>query len=161
MKLRSISLHRALDLILGETGGSGKIGYTVDENVIEITTQDLIDSRMYTRVYPVEDLIMEVPDFSDAPDFSLTSTSNNSSQNGGGNSGSGSSPFSGSSSSASADKGKTKTERANELMDLIRSVVQPEIWQENGGKAVIRYYNGNLVVTAPRSVQEAIGGPFD
>lgn len=160
VKLRSISLHRALDLVLGETAGAGKIGYTVDENVIEITTQELIDSRMYTRVYPVEDLIMEIPDFTNAPDFSLSSSTSSSSQGGGG-SGSNSLFSGGGSSSANTDKGKTKTERATELMDLIRSVVQPEIWQENGGKAVIRYYNGNLIVTAPRSVQEAIGGQFD
>ena len=164
VRLRSISLSRALDIVLGEAAGNGKIGYSVDENVIEITTQELIDSKMYTRVYPVDDLIMEIPDFTNAPDFSLTSTSNNSQQNGGGSGSSGSSAslFSGSGgSSGSSEKTKTKTERANDLMELIRSVVQPEIWQENGGKAVIRYWNGSLIVTAPRSVQEAIGGPFD
>ena len=37
---------------------------------------------MYTRVYPVEDLLMEIPDFNDAPDFSLNSTSTNSQQGG-------------------------------------------------------------------------------
>ena len=56
---------------------------------------------------------------------------------------------------------KSKTERANELMDLIRNIVQPDVWTENGGKAAIRYWNGNLIVTAPRSVLEAIGGAFD
>jgi hypothetical protein len=162
VKLRAITLHRALNIVLGEAGGNGKIGYTVDENVIEITTQELIDSRMYTRVYPVDDLIMEIPDFTDAPEFSLQSTSNNVNQaGGGGGSGASTSPFGGSGNSGSGEKTKTKTERANDLMDLIRSTIQSDIWQENGGKAVIRYWNGNLIVTAPRSVQEAIGGPFD
>jgi hypothetical protein len=41
---------------------------------------------------------------------------------------------------------------------MIRETVRPEIWRENGGAASIRFYNGNLIVTAPRSVQEAIGG---
>jgi hypothetical protein len=32
---------------------------------------------------------------------------------------------------------------------------------QNGGKGTIRFFNGNLIVTAPRSVHEAIGGPVD
>ena len=33
-----------------------------------------------------------------------------------------------------------------------------EMWRDNGGTAAIRYFNGHLIVTAPRSIQEAIGG---
>ncbi|HZK81658.1 MAG TPA: hypothetical protein VFC46_11335, partial [Humisphaera sp.] len=55
----------------------------------------------------------------------------------------------------------TREDRAKSVVDLIMAVIQPEIWQENGGKAAIRYWNGNLIVTAPRSVQEAIGGAWD
>jgi uncharacterized membrane protein YgcG len=165
LHLRAVTLRRALSLLLSDSVAGGKVGYTVDENVIEISTQELIDSIMYTRVYPIEDLIMVIPDFDNPPDFSLQATSNNSSQNGSGGGGGGggsSSLFSGSAGGgASSEKTKSKTERANELMDLIRSVIQPEIWQENGGKAAMRYWSGNLIITAPRSVLEAIGGPFD
>ncbi len=73
LKLRSVSLRKALDLILSEAGGGDKLGFSVDEGVIEIATREIIDSKMYTRVYPIEDLIMIIPDFDDAPDFSLTS----------------------------------------------------------------------------------------
>jgi general secretion pathway protein D len=167
VKLRSISLHRALDIVLGETGGTGKIGFTYDQNVIEITTQELIDTKMYTRIYPVQDLIMEVPDFTNAPDFNLQSTSTTGSGGANGASGGGSNGGStglfngGGSNSNNATPTKTPTERANDLMELIRSTVQPDVWQENGGKASIHFFNGNLIITAPRSVLEAIGGPFD
>lgn len=50
--------------------------------------------------------------------------------------------------------------KAQELIDLIMETVYPDIWLENGGKATIRFFKGNLVVTAPRSVHEAIGGPL-
>jgi anti-sigma28 factor (negative regulator of flagellin synthesis) len=115
---------------------------------------------MYTRVYPIEDLIMTIPDFIDAPDFSLNSTSNNQSQN----------PQSGASGSGNSSSGlqlgeqqkekkqPTREERAQELVDLIKSIIQPDVWADNGGKAQIRYWNGNLIITAPKSVQEAIGG---
>jgi hypothetical protein len=164
LKLRSISLRRALDLMLGETGGSGKIGFTYDDNVIEITTQELIDSRMYTKIYPVQDLIMEIPDFTDAPNFNLSSNTqaNQAGTGGGGSSSSSTSLFTGNTGNSNNSKsGKTTTERANDLMDLIRSTVQPDCWVENGGKAAIHFFNGNLIITAPRSVLEAIGGPFD
>ena len=161
MRLRQVTLRKALSLMLSEVGGGDKLGFGVDEGVIEISSREMIDSRMYTRVYPIEDLIMVIPDFTDAPDFSLTSQSSGSSAGGSsGSSGSGG-LFSGSSQSASKAPEKSKTERANDLIELIRSVIQPGVWVENGGKAAIRYWNGNLVVTAPRSVLEAIGGSFD
>lgn len=59
------------------------------------------------------------------------------------------------------EKIKSKVERAEALVTLVRETVRPEIWKENGGNAAVRYYNGNLIVTAPRSVQEAIGGPLE
>lgn len=167
LKLRSVSLRKALDLILSEAGGGDKLGFSVDEGVIEIATREIIDSKMYTRVYPIEDLIMIIPDFDDAPDFSLTSQTSGSQGGSGGAGGAGGGGSSGglfggnTSQNSNKEVVKSKTERANDLMDLIRNIVQPDVWVENGGKAAIRYWNGNLIVTAPRSVQEAIGGPFD
>ena len=65
---------------------------------------------------------------------------------------------SGSGGGKTAEKTTTKAERAEALVALVREKVRPEIWRENGGTASIRYYNGHLVVTAQRSVQDAIGG---
>lgn len=182
VRLRSVSLRKALLMILAEAGGGDTLTYDMDEGVVEITTKELADSRMITKVYPIEDLIMDIPDFTDAPEFDLTSLSNQSQgggsggsggagggggySGGGGSSGSGglfgSSGSSGGGSGASREgPGKTKQERADDLVTLIRSVVQPDIWQENGGKAAIRYWQGNLIITAPRTVHEAIGGPVD
>jgi hypothetical protein len=166
VRLRRVSLRKALEMVLSEAGGGDKLAYDTDQNVIEITTSELANARMFTRVYPILDLIMEIPDFTDAPDLSLNSTSNNANQNpqggggiGAGGGGGGASPFQGE--GTKEKPGLTREERAKAVVDLIMSVIQPEIWQENGGKAAIRYWNGNLIVTAPRSVQEAIGGAWD
>jgi hypothetical protein len=169
IRLRGVSFKKALSMVLAEAGGGDKLTYDVDEGVIQVTTRELADERMITRVYPVQDLITEIPDFTDAPDFSLNSTSNNSNQNpqggggigaGGGSGGTTSSPFVDSQNKKQEDI-KTKAERSQELMDLIRAVIFPDAWQENGGKSALRMWNGNLVVTAPRSVQEALGGVQD
>ena len=160
----------ALDMVLTEAGGGDKLGYDIDQNVLSITTREMVDAKMYTKVYPIQDLIMDIPDFTDAPDLSLNSTSNNQNQNpqggggvgasgnSGGGSGGSNGPFSNTTGGGNKEPVKTKDEKAKDLIDLIQAIIQPEIWQENGGKAAIRYWNGNLIVTAPRSVQEAIGG---
>jgi hypothetical protein len=48
-------------------------------------------------------------------------------------------------------------ERGEKLVQLIMMLVSPEVWVENGGFSRIRYFNGTLIVTAPRSVQAQIG----
>jgi hypothetical protein len=172
LRLRQVSLRKALALLLGEVGGGDTLTYDVDEGVIDITTRELADHRMITRVYPIEDLIMEIPDFTDAPQFSLDAAANQG-QGGGGGGGAGGSGgggqvsvanslfANGANQTTTSDPGKSKTERAQDLIDLIENLISSDVWKENGGPASIRYFNGNLVVTAPRSVQEAIGGDFD
>ncbi len=57
--------------------------------------------------------------------------------------------------------GDPAKDKGQELLDLIIETVFPDMWTQNGGKCSIRFFNGHLVVTAPRSVHEAIGGPLE
>lgn len=171
LHLTGITLRKALEMLLTEASGGDTVTYVVDQGVIEITTRDLADHMMTTRVYPVEDLLMVIPDFTDAPQFSLDASQNQGNTGGsGGGSGSGginqggvsNTIFQGTGNTGTnTEQVKTKAERAQELVDLIEAVVSPDVWKEQGGPATIRYYNGMLVVTAPRAVQEAIGGDYD
>jgi uncharacterized membrane protein YgcG len=163
VNLRNVALRKVMDLVINEAGAGVQLAYYVDQGVIEVTTRELADKDLFTKVYPVQDLLVEVPDFA-GPDFNITS--NNSSQtsgSGGGGGGGGNGLFGGGSSSGTSrdEKVLTKTERAQQLIDVITSVVQPDVWQMNGGTAAIRFFNGNLIVTAPRSVHEALGGVVD
>ena len=65
-----------MEMVLTEASGGDTLSYVVDQGVIEITTRDLADHMMVTRVYPVEDLLMVIPDFTDAPQFSLDASQN-------------------------------------------------------------------------------------
>ncbi|MGH7213548.1 MAG: hypothetical protein ACREIT_02110 [Tepidisphaeraceae bacterium] len=153
IRLRGVSLRKALTLMLAEAGGGtgvSPITFTLDGGVIEITTREIADRKMYTRVYPVEDLLMEIPNF-EGPQMSLQSSGGR--EGGGGSAG----PF-GESRSGDDEEGTTKQERADQLVELIRDTIYPDMWREAGGPASIRYFRGNLIVTAPRSVHEAIGG---
>jgi hypothetical protein len=172
--LAGITLRKALDMVLNDAAGGDAITYFVDQGVIEITTRDIADHNMVTRVYPVEDLLMEIPDFTDAPSFSLDQSQSSGGGGGGGQplgqGGGGGGQINVSNQlfqnanqngQNNRNQGKTKAERAQDLVDLIQAIIYPDIWKDNGGTASIRYFNGMLVVTAPRSVQEAIGGEYD
>jgi len=179
IRLRDVRMEKVLRTLLVEASPSVPLTFYSEEGVIEVTTAEIADQQMITRVYPVDDLLMEVPDFDNAPDFNLNSGggTNGSSGRGGGSSGGGGRSGGGGSSGGgggglfggggggggakTAEKTLTKTQRAEALVTMVRETVRPEIWRENGGMASIRYYNGNLIITAPRSVHEAIGGPVE
>lgn len=165
IRLRAVSMRKVLNLLLSEASGGDTLAWYVDQGVVEITTKELADKKMYTKVYPVDDLIMDVPDFDMAPSFNLQQATQQSQGTGGGGGGgsSGSQGLFGNANQNDTRREltKTKTERGEELVLLIKELVQPDVWVDSGGPAQIRYYNGSLIVTAPRSVHEAIGGSWD
>lgn len=159
-RLRNVSLRKVLTLVLNESSAGTPLTFYVDDGVIEITTREIADKQLITRVYPIEDLIVEIPDFV-GPDFNLD-TGGNGGGRGGGGGGGGGSPFGGGNGNNNRDgSGSTRAERAQALIDMITSTVEPDAWNVNGGTAAIRFFNGSLIVTAPRSVHEALGGPVD
>ncbi|HZN69783.1 MAG TPA: hypothetical protein VFB66_31195 [Tepidisphaeraceae bacterium] len=159
LRLRSVSLRKVLNLLLSEAGGGDALAYYVDAGVIEITTKEMADKKVYTRVYPVEDLVMDVPDFV-GPNMSLQSASDQAQNQGGGGGGQG---LFGNDQDRrdEEDEGMTREERGEQLVELVKETIRPDIWADNGGTATIRYFRGSLVVTAPRSVHEQLGGGWD
>jgi hypothetical protein len=158
VKLSDVPLRRVIKAVLDETGAGQALTYYVEDGIVEITTRELADAEMITRVYPVDDLVMIIPDFA-GPSFNLQSQGNQTSGKGGGGSGGGQSLFGGGNgaNASQQDTPASKQQRADGLVKMIRDTVKPEIWRENGGPASIRYFNGHLIVTAPRSVHEALG----
>ena len=153
VRVRNVSLRKVLNLVLSESGSGVPLTFYIDDGVIEVTTRELADRVLITKVYPIDDLILEVPDFV-GPEMNL--------EMGNGQGGGQGGPFQGGGQGNNGDdKGTSRVERAEALIDLITEVIQPDIWQKNGGTAAIRFFNGSLIVTAPRSVHEALGGPTD
>jgi hypothetical protein len=167
LRLRGVKVGVALQKTL-DAAGAGLLAFYVDQNVINVTTRALADERMITRVYAVEDLLTEVPNYGSVPEFSVSGNGGGSrtagaSRGGGGGSGGGSSSGvfgggGGGSGTTTTDQRKTRAERGDELIDLIQTTIRPDVWNVNGGKAAIRFTGGKLVVTAPLDVHKAIGG---
>ena len=168
-KLRNIKFSKALGIILDSVGGgTTKLGYTIDEGVIEIATAEELGKNTLTRVYDIRDLIINIPDFNDAPDFSLNSTSNNSSQNGGGGAGGGGGGGGGGNNNLfgnnsqgggqKQDQGPTRQELVDGIIKLITETVAPDSWRDAGGSVgAMRELQGQLIVTqTPENQRELV-----
>jgi hypothetical protein len=163
LTLHSVSMGKALELALAQASPNNLLTYYVDDNVVEVTTQSNADSKMITVVYDVEDLIALDDSFNPAAS-SGSSISLSGGGGGGGGGGSSSAISSSSNNSSGGGAGGTgKDAKTDKLIKLIETTVRPEIWKDNdqGGNATISVFNDKLIVTAPRSVQEAINGPID
>ncbi|MFH0983496.1 MAG: hypothetical protein V2A79_18410 [Planctomycetota bacterium] len=150
-----VSFRKALEEILALLGGSAiELGYTVSEGVITVATRDYLARKVFTEVYDINDLLMRVPDFTEAPQVNLQQSG------GGGGPGGGSAtqnPFQGGSGGGGEEDQRTRRERAEEIVELIRETIEPESWREAGGtEASIRALEANLVVTQTASAHEQI-----
>src|SRR3954471_2895944 len=52
LRVRNVTLEKSLNLILSEAGAGDKLAYYTDQGVVEITTREISDQQMITRVYP-------------------------------------------------------------------------------------------------------------
>src|SRR2546421_7564942 len=153
LQLRDVPLRKVLQMLLDDAA-PGQCTFYVEDGVIEVTTKQIADAQLITKVYPVQDIVMDVPNFN-APPVNLSTSAGN---GGGRVSGGGSSPFANNSSEQTAQQQtpKSKDQRSEDLVTLIKESVQPEIWRDAGGTATIRQFNGVIIVTAPRSVHDAL-----
>ncbi len=124
-------------------------------------TKRQANMRPVLRVYDVSDMVMRIPNFTNAPRLDLNEALSNTNSGGSGGTGGG-----GGSSGLFTDEDETeedvptKQENGEDLADLIRNTIEPEIWQANGGAyASVRYYDGRLIVNAPMYVHQQIGIP--
>jgi type II secretory pathway component HofQ len=162
LQVRDLTLRKMLQLVLDQVSPAAQLTYSTDANVLEITTQEEADKKMITKVYVVDDLVMTDNSANmKPPTFNLsdiTTSGTTAGGGGGGASGGGGSLFT-QNSTDSNSSGDTTEKRGQDLVTLVREIVRPTIWKEAGGTASIRYFSGKLIVTAPVSVHEAIGGP--
>ncbi len=171
-RLRDVKFSKALSTILESAGGGAtKLSYSIDEGVITISTAEDLSKNVITRVYDIRDLTVDVPEFDDAPNFSLSN--NNASggggggrnggggggggnRNGGGGGGGGGGGLfggnggggGGGGARGSGTSGTSRDERVEALTKLIQDTVAPDSWREAGGVVgSLRELSGQLIVT--------------
>jgi hypothetical protein len=157
------ALVTILELVMKQ-GSDDETSWTLGDGFVEIGTKDQLNKEKYVRIYPVRELLFTAPRFDNAPELDLESVLQSTQQAGGGGGGGG-----GGSGSIFDDENDNEdtaraneTDQADELIDIITSIVEPTQWESLGGEGgSIRYFRGNLLINASDYLHRQVGGyPF-
>ncbi len=156
---REITLKKVLTEVLEQAGG-GKVdlGFEVSEGVITVATRDRLDRDVFMRVYDISDLLMEVPNFTNAPMVDLRdATAEPKTEK------SNIVPWSrGDDDDEEYESDPERMSRVRKIIRLIQDSIHPDSWRQSGGTGgSIREINGQLVVTQNSAVQGQIRGLLD
>ncbi len=152
MQLQNVPAEKALRLVLDEAGGElVKLGFTIDDGVIVIATQEFLSQKTDLRTYDIKDLVVQIPSFADAPEFDLNQIASDTGGGGGG----GQSIFE-DIDDTDADA-LPRSERIAQIMDLVRNSIDPENWRSAGGlTSSMEELNGTLIVNTTSENHSAI-----
>jgi len=122
---------------------------------LEMGPKSRLNRKAYLKVYDINDLIFEIPDFPEIPTLDLDTILSQSQQGGGGGGGS---IFE--EEDVSDREGLTREERIQRLEDLIVTSVEPEQWQRAAGDgATIQTYENNFLIRAPAYIHRKLIAP--
>ncbi len=117
-----------------------------DAGTIEIGPRSVLNRRAYVKIYDVQDLLFEAPNFTDVPDLELGSVV----QGQGGTD---------QDVDLELPADSSEADRMENLISLIQTSVEFDQWRENGGDgASITEYQSALLVRAPGYVHRQLGG---
>ncbi|MFI5382147.1 MAG: M56 family metallopeptidase, partial [Tepidisphaerales bacterium] len=133
VRMRDIKFSKALATILSDVGGGNvKLGYTINDGVITISTIDDLNKNTIINVYDIRDLLIDVSKVAQLRD------------------------------APAGLKGEPipyKDELVRDITNLICETVDRESWVANGGKVgQIKFLSGQLIVTATAENQRQIVG---
>lgn len=149
LRLNNVTLEVLLDRVLAKASDPVlPASWAVEDGILTISSDDVLRQNTVLEIYDVRDLLFDVPEFDNAPDFNISSS--------GGGGGGGSSPFSGSSGDPQL---ASPEERVGAISSLIRASVDPGNWADTGGQtSSLTSLNGNFIITTtPRYHREVIG----
>jgi hypothetical protein len=177
-----------LEMMLDQCADPDPCTWQLREGFIEVGTKSRLAAAKEIKYYSIGDLLFEPPYFDNAPKLDLSSALNQGGGFGGGGFGGGGGGFGGGGGLGGGGGGyggggggrggggggnifddpgdekarRSKDEMAQDLIDLITKIVEPDGWDINGGEmASIEYYTGTLIVRAPDFVHRQLGGyPF-
>ena len=139
INLHGVPIAKALHTVLSEAGGAvNPLGYTVEDNVIQVSTKDDLQSDKYrvVCVYPIQDfLLIPSQDDDGPPPMELMPTP-----------------------PAPMDAPTAfRKHKAGRLIKLIQTVVTPTSWLDNGGViGSIAELNGFLIIFQTAENQRAV-----
>ncbi len=163
LNVRNATALNALERILSKVGDEDFDAATWqlgEFGELQIGPRSRLNAKKVLKVYPIQDLILTIPNFANVPDLDIDSVLNQGNNQGGGGGGGGNQgsifeedenddgPF-----------GNLDEEEALKIIEIIETFVEPEQWQATGGDGgTIRYWKGNLLVRAPDYIHRQLNG---
>lgn len=159
--LHNVTMAQVLDEIMDQLSFDSEITFHGEGNILKITSKSDADRKLYTRTYDVAKLLFDVPDHRGAPSIDLSQPP----AGGAGGRGRGAdtvSVFAGSGggNDDDTDDENSERERGEALMRLIRTVIEPDTWDERGGEGSLVVFDRVLTVRNTRTVHELLAGRF-
>jgi len=154
LKLSNASIRTILDRVLEKVSVDSTDGaaWSVNEGIVIVASKTVINRNKVLVIYDIKDLLLEIPDYIEAPQFDLQSILQ-STQGGGG----GQSPFQ--DTENEPPPRRTLEDRTTDLINIITTNVDAPGWQENGGETgFIQQLQGNLIVTQTPANHREIQG---
>jgi type II secretory pathway component GspD/PulD (secretin)/tetratricopeptide (TPR) repeat protein len=157
LNLSNVPVRIVLERVLEKVSKDSSNGawYAINDGVVMISSKVDINKKKSLQIYDIRDLLIEVPDYANAPEFDLQSVLQSSGGSGGGG---GQSPFRDTGNQGPAQK-RSLEDRTNELINIITTNVDEQGWQENGGDVgFIQQLQGSLIITNTPANHRAIHG---
>lgn len=145
-RLRNVKFAKVLQIVLDSAGGGvTRLGYTIDDGVITISTQEDLAKNVSTQTFDIRDLLINVQDFNqEGFDFQQQSQ-------GGGQGGGGSQSLFGGGGGSNNEDEEDQVDRATlvtQIQDLITDTIASDTWKVNNGFiGAIQELGGQLIVT--------------
>ncbi|MCK4657945.1 MAG: hypothetical protein KAV82_00345 [Phycisphaerae bacterium] len=156
LRLKKVRVATLLAETLAQLSDREELRYLGIGPTLIISTRADLNKKLYVKVYPVNDLLFRIPDFTSAPTIDI--------QQGGGGGGQGSAqqnPFQGGGGGGGGgdDDRRSRADRINDLIELIKVTIEPESWRDNGGEGTIKSFNNKMIVIrANFEVHQQLGG---
>ena len=153
---QEITLKKALMEVLDQVGGGlVDLGFEVAEGAVKVATQSTLDKTTRTAVFDINDLLMEIPMFNDAPVTDLGDTT----ERAGTRSQQTDQPWQyGDDDDDEPEEDPQRLNRVQRIINLIQDSIAPGTWYERGGSiGTINEINGQLVVTQNSAALRQIG----
>ncbi|RNC82315.1 MAG: hypothetical protein ED559_11190 [Phycisphaera sp.] len=153
LNLNNVPISTVLDRIIDKVSDPlSPAGWAVRDGIVQIASDEALRRNTVLVIYDIRDLLIEVPDYQDAPQIDLQNVLQ-SNQGGGG----GQSPFDGDQNDDNEER--DRQDRIDQITDIIRSNVDSINWVANGGDTgSIQELAGSLIIRNTPKNHRAITG---
>ena len=150
LQLSNVPAEQALRLVLAQVGSEfDPVTFSIIDGIVTVSTERDLQKTTDRRTYDIRDLLVQVPNFADAPQFDLNEALSNTSSggSGGGGGGGGGDIFGDDGGEMDADQ-PSRGELIEQIVNLIQdSIGRQEQWAAYGGDvSSVSELNGQLIV---------------